>query len=160
MNRVQQPRGRRNCRTPVVSYEDEVSVDARSSYWLIGQVRAALGRLIHQLAAKVVPRLPRAPLTSTGPVGVLIPFDTEDEAIAIANDTELGLAAGLWSQDASRVHRVARRLQAGTVYINDWHGQAVEVPMGGFKRSGIGRERGLQAIRSYMQSKSVTQMLI
>lgn len=95
-----------------------------------------------------------------GPVGVLIPFDTEEEAIAIANDTELGLAAGLWSQDASRVHRVARRLQAGQVYINDWHGQAVEVPMGGFKRSGIGRERGLQAIRSYMQTKSVSQVLI
>lgn len=95
-----------------------------------------------------------------GPVGVLIPFDTEEEAIAIANDTELGLASGVWSQDASRVHRVARRLQAGQVYINDWHGQAVEVPMGGYKRSGIGRERGLQAIRSYMQTKSVQQVLI
>ncbi|WP_208457792.1 aldehyde dehydrogenase family protein [Burkholderia sp. BCC0405] len=95
-----------------------------------------------------------------GPVGVLIPFDTEEEAIEIANDTPLGLAAGVWSQDASRVHRVARRLQAGTVYINDWHVQAVEVPMGGYKRSGIGRERGIQAIKSYMQSKSVLQTLI
>lgn len=95
-----------------------------------------------------------------GPVGVLIPFDTEEEAIAIANDTDLGLAAGLWTQDASRAHRVARQLQAGTIYINDWHAQAVEVPMGGFKRSGIGRERGIQAIKSYMQSKSITQALI
>lgn len=95
-----------------------------------------------------------------GPVGVLIPFDTEDEAIAIANDTEYGLAAGVWSQNASRVHRVAARLQAGTVYINTWHAQAVEVPTGGYKRSGIGRERGLSAIKSYMQTKNVTQKLV
>ena len=95
-----------------------------------------------------------------GPVGVLIPFDTEEEAVQIANNTEYGLAAGLWSQDASRVHRVAARLQAGTVYINAWHAQAVEVPMGGYKRSGVGRERGMSAIKSYMQTKNVTQKLI
>ena len=95
-----------------------------------------------------------------GPVGVLIPFDTEEEAIAIANDTQFGLAAGLWSQDASRVHRVAAQLQAGTIYINAWHAQTAEVPMGGFKRSGIGRERGMQAIKGYMQTKNITQKLI
>lgn len=95
-----------------------------------------------------------------GPVGVLIPFESEEEAIAIANDTEYGLAAGLWSKDASRVHRVAAQLQAGTVYINTWHAQTVEVPMGGYKRSGIGRERGVSAIKGYMQSKNVTQKLI
>ena len=95
-----------------------------------------------------------------GPVGVLIPFDTEEEAIKIANDTEYGLAAGLWSQDASRVHRVAAKLQAGTVYINAWHAQATEVAMGGYKRSGIGRERGMGAIKDYMQTKNITQKLI
>ena len=95
-----------------------------------------------------------------GPVGVLIPFDTEEEAIAIANDTQFGLAAGLWSQDASRVHRVAAQLQAGTIYINAWHAQTAEVPMGGFKRSGVGRERGMQAIKGYMQTKNITQKLI
>ena len=95
-----------------------------------------------------------------GPVGVLIPFDTEEEAIEIANNTDLGLAAGVWSQDASRVHRVVAKLQAGSIYINDWHGQAVELPMGGYKRSGIGRERGMQAIKSYMQTKNVLQKLI
>ena len=95
-----------------------------------------------------------------GPVGVLIPFDTEEEAVKIANDTEYGLAAGLWSQDASRVHRVAAQLQAGTVYINAWHAQSVEVPMGGYKRSGVGRERGMSALKSYMQTKNITQKLI
>ena len=95
-----------------------------------------------------------------GPVGVLIPFDTEDEAISIANDTEYGLAAGLWSQDASRVHRVAALLQAGTVYINAWHAQDTAIPMGGYKRSGVGRERGLRAMYSYMQTKNITQKLI
>ena len=95
-----------------------------------------------------------------GPVGVLIPFDTEEEAIAIANETDFGLAAGLWSQDASRVHRVAAQLQAGTVFINAWHAQTAEVPMGGYKRSGIGRERGMQAIKGYMQTKNITQKLI
>ena len=95
-----------------------------------------------------------------GPVGVLIPFDTEEEAIAIANDTQFGLAAGLWSQDASRVHRVAAQLQAGTIYVNAWHAQSAEVPMGGYKRSGIGRERGMQAIKGYMQTKNITQKLI
>jgi aldehyde dehydrogenase (NAD+) len=95
-----------------------------------------------------------------GPVGVLIPFDTEEEAIAIANDTPYGLAAGVWSQDSSRVHRVAARLQAGTVYINTWHAQTIEVPMGGYKRSGVGRERGMGAIKAYMQTKNITQKLI
>lgn len=95
-----------------------------------------------------------------GPVGVLIPFDTEEEAISIANDTDYGLAAGIWSQDASRVHRVAAQLQAGTVYINAWHAQTVEVPMGGYKRSGVGRERGIGAIKAYMQTKNITQKLI
>lgn len=95
-----------------------------------------------------------------GPVGVLIPFDSEDEAIAIANDTDYGLAAGLWSQDASRVHRVAAQLQAGTIYINAWHAQDTAIAMGGYKRSGVGRERGLRAMLSYMQTKNVTQKLI
>ncbi len=95
-----------------------------------------------------------------GPVGVLIPFDSEEEAVAIANDTEFGLAAGLWSQDASRVQRVAAQLKAGSVYINAWNATSTEVPMGGYKRSGIGREKGIGAIRDYMQSKGVIQKLI
>jgi aldehyde dehydrogenase (NAD+) len=95
-----------------------------------------------------------------GPVGVLIPFDSEEEAIRIANDTEYGLASGIWTQDASRAHRVASRLEAGTVYVNTYHERAIEAPMGGYKKSGIGREKGMAALHDYLQLKNVTMKLI
>jgi len=90
-----------------------------------------------------------------GPIGVLIPFDTEEEAIQIANDTEFGLAAGIWTKDISRVHRVAAKLQAGQVYVNSYFDSGVEAPFGGYKKSGIGREKGMVAIKNYLQVKSV-----
>ncbi len=90
-----------------------------------------------------------------GPVGVVIPFDTEEEAIEIANDTNYGLAAGLWTTSLSRAHRVAARLQAGQVYINEYPGGGVETPFGGYKQSGIGREKGREALFHYAQLKTV-----
>ena len=94
-----------------------------------------------------------------GPVGVLIPFDTEEEAIRIANDTEYGLCSGVWTKDLSRAHRVAAKIKAGTVYVNTYHDFSTEAPMGGYKKSGIGREKGLLALKQYTQVKNVTMQL-
>ncbi len=91
-----------------------------------------------------------------GPVASVIPFSDEEEAIAIANDTEYGLAAGLWTQDVSRAHRVAARLEAGQVFVNDWLSGTVEQPFGGYKQSGYGREKGIEALHHYTQLKSIT----
>jgi aldehyde dehydrogenase (NAD+) len=90
-----------------------------------------------------------------GPVLSVIPFDTEEEAIAIANDIRFGLAAGLWTRDLGRAKRVCERLQAGTVWINTYKPGSYSVPSGGYKRSGIGRENGMEAIKEYLHVKSV-----
>ena len=90
-----------------------------------------------------------------GPVSVLIPFETEEEAIQIANSTDYGLAAGIWSKDISRVHRVAAQLEAGQIFVNSYFDSGVEAPFGGYKKSGIGREKGMIAIKNYLQVKSV-----
>lgn len=90
-----------------------------------------------------------------GPVLSVIPFEDEEEAIAIANGTQFGLAAGVWTLDIRRAHRCARRLQAGTVWINMYRGMAFNSPFGGFKASGLGRQNGIEAIDQYLQTKSV-----
>lgn len=94
-----------------------------------------------------------------GPVACVIPFDSEDEAIAIANDTEFGLAAGLWTRDLARAHRVAARIEAGQIFVNEYQAGGVETPLGGFKLSGYGREKGLEALHHYTHLKCVTVRL-
>ena len=90
-----------------------------------------------------------------GPVLAVIPFDTEEDAIRIGNDVDFGLAAGVWTQDIGRAIRMSEKLRVGTVWINTYRAVSFASPFGGFKRSGIGRESGLDAIKEYMQVKSV-----
>lgn len=90
-----------------------------------------------------------------GPVMCVLDFATEEEAITRANATEFGLAAGIYTRDLSRGHRVAARVQAGTVWVNAYNLTPVEMPFGGVKRSGIGRENGREALSHYSQVKSV-----
>jgi betaine-aldehyde dehydrogenase len=90
-----------------------------------------------------------------GPVMCVLDFDSEDEAIARANATEFGLAAGVFTRDLQRGHRVIAQLQAGTCWINTYNLTPVEMPFGGYKMSGIGRENGHAAIAHYSQIKSV-----
>ena len=90
-----------------------------------------------------------------GPVMAVLPFDTEDEAYAIANDTEFGLAAGVWTKDLARAHRASQRLRTGTVWINTYQANLPNVPYGGVKQSGYGRNLGAASIDDYTQLKSV-----
>ncbi|MBW4331626.1 betaine-aldehyde dehydrogenase [Stakelama sp. CBK3Z-3] len=90
-----------------------------------------------------------------GPVMLVLPFDSEEEAVARANDTDYGLAAGVFTNDLNRAHRVVAQLQAGSCWINDYNVTPIEMPFGGYKQSGIGRENGLAAIEYYTQIKSV-----
>ena len=90
-----------------------------------------------------------------GPVLSVIAFDDAEEAIQIANDTQYGLAAGVWTQNIGTAFTMAQRLEAGTVWVNTYRAISFLSPFGGYKRSGIGRESGLTAIREYLQEKSV-----
>jgi acyl-CoA reductase-like NAD-dependent aldehyde dehydrogenase len=90
-----------------------------------------------------------------GPVLCVLPFADEDDLVTQANDTVYGLAAGIWTRDFPRAWRVARRLQAGTVWINTYKQLSMSTPFGGFKDSGIGREKGVTGLRLYQQTKSV-----
>ena len=89
-----------------------------------------------------------------GPVLAAIAFDSEDEALRIANDSQYGLAAGLWTRDLNRAHRVARKLRAGSVWVNYWDGGDMTAPFGGYKQSGNGRDKSLQAFSKYTETKA------
>jgi acyl-CoA reductase-like NAD-dependent aldehyde dehydrogenase len=95
-----------------------------------------------------------------GPVVSLIDFDSEDDAVRAANDTRYGLAAGVWTRDVTKAHRISRALRAGSVYVNCWDYGDVSLPFGGYKASGIGRDKSLHAMDGYTELKSTYINLI
>jgi len=90
-----------------------------------------------------------------GPVACVLPFDSFDDVIARANDTEFGLAAAVWTRDITRAHRAVKAIKAGTVWVNHYGAMDPAVPFGGYKMSGYGREGGTEHIESYLQTKGV-----
>jgi aldehyde dehydrogenase (NAD+) len=105
--------------------------------------------------ADVTPDMTIAREEIFGPVLAAIEFADVDEAIARANDSEYGLAAAVWTKDIRKAHYVARRLQAGTVWVNTYNVYDTAAPFGGYKQSGFGRELGAHAIEHYTQVKTV-----
>ncbi len=90
-----------------------------------------------------------------GPVLAVLRFDDDTEAVQLANDSEFGLAAGIWTRDAARAVSMAERINAGTVYINNYFNATTQSPVGGFRQSGYGRENGIEGMRAFTQTKSV-----
>lgn len=90
-----------------------------------------------------------------GPVACLLPFSDEEDLVRQANDTMFGLACGVWSRNFDNAWRVARQMKTGTVWVNTYRQNSVATPFGGFKQSGLGRERGVQGLRAYQQVKSI-----
>jgi aldehyde dehydrogenase (NAD+) len=91
-----------------------------------------------------------------GPVLTLFPFESEEEAIRLANGTDYGLVAGVWTREGARQHRVAKRVRSGQVFVNGYGaGGGIELPFGGFKRSGHGREKGFEALYDMSATKTI-----
>jgi betaine-aldehyde dehydrogenase len=90
-----------------------------------------------------------------GPVMSFTPFDSEEEAIRLANDTEYGLAAGVFTENITKAHRVVKQIRAGIMWVNNYHPTFNELPWGGFKKSGIGRELGKYGIEAYLETKQI-----
>ena len=90
-----------------------------------------------------------------GPVITIQPFDTEEEALQFANNSTYGLAATIWTQDISKAHRIASKVETGIVWVNCWLVRDLRTPFGGMKNSGVGREGGWEALRFFTEAKNV-----
>ena len=122
-----------------------------------GRVSAALGGLFYEptILTGVRPEMAIAKEEVFGPVLAMMAFDSEDEAVELANATRYGLAGGVWTESIRRGHRVAQRLRAGTVWINTYRVMAPYAPFGGLGMSGVGRENGLDAVGEFTEVKTV-----
>jgi len=90
-----------------------------------------------------------------GPVVTIAPFDTEEEALMMANSTQYGLAATVWTSNLKKAHRIADNLESGIVWINSWLVRDLRTPFGGVKSSGVGREGGFEALRFFTEAKNI-----
>ncbi len=119
--------------------------------------RLATGHFVQPtLVDRVKPDMRIAREEVFGPVMAVLPFDDVEEAAALANSTEYGLVAAIWTRDVGKAHRLAHRVKAGQVYVNTYGaGGGVELPFGGYKKSGFGREKGLEALLTFTQVKNV-----
>ena len=90
-----------------------------------------------------------------GPIVTIIPFDTEEEALKIANDTEYGLNGVVWTENLQRAHRISHHVRAGTIWVNCWFVRDLRAPFGGFKKSGIGREGGHHSLEFFTEAKNI-----
>ena len=150
--------------TPVISAKqlnniESITSTARQSGARIAAGGGRLDRVGHFMAptilADVDPASSVAQHEIFGPVMCMTPFDTEAEAIALANGTEFGLVAGVFTKDLARAHRVSHKLQAGQVFVNEWFAGGVSTPFGGVGKSGFGREKGLEALYNYVRTKNI-----
>ncbi|MEC3862095.1 aldehyde dehydrogenase family protein [Mesobacterium sp. TK19101] len=150
--------------TPVASAQqltrvEELTSTARQSGARIAAGGARLDRpgyfMAPTILADVDPASRVAQEEIFGPVTCMTPFDTEAEAIAMANGTEFGLVAGVFTRDLARAHRVAAKLRAGQVFVNEWFAGGIATPFGGVGKSGFGREKGLEALYNYVRTKNI-----
>jgi len=130
---------------PVIAQGEVAAGSSASGYYVQPTILGPVP-LSHELATEEV----------FGPVLAVIPFDDEEDAIRIANGTEYGLIAGVWTENGGRQLRMAKKLRVGQVYLNGYGaGGGIELPFGGFKRSGHGREKGFEALKEYTVAKTV-----
>ncbi|MBO9475672.1 aldehyde dehydrogenase family protein [Shimia sp. R10_1] len=150
--------------TPVISARQLAQVEAITSTARQDGARVAAGGvrlerdgyfMAPTILADVDPSSRVAQEEIFGPVACFTPFDTEAEAIGMANGTEFGLVAGIFTRDLARAHRVARKLRAGQVFVNEWFAGGISTPFGGVGKSGFGREKGLEALYNYVRTKNI-----